>query len=92
MNDFAVDLLQFFFSAREKTEKKMDVCVVGLDGVFCKASLGDEVVKKELFGSSKLLWEGFSGDGRLWWEKRKRPLQVLQRAQVKQCFSALSRV
>jgi hypothetical protein len=33
----------------------MNVSVVGLDSVFCKAFLGDQVMEKELFGRIKFL-------------------------------------
>lgn len=65
MYGLAVYLLQGFSSTKKKRKEKVNVCVVGLDGIFCKALFGNEVVEEEFFGRFKLWWYGFSGDGSL---------------------------
>jgi len=65
VNGSAGDLLQRFSFLQEKNKKEMNICVVGLNSIFCKAFFSDQIMKKDLFCRNKLLWEGFSGDGRV---------------------------
>lgn len=65
MDGFVGDLLQRFSFCYKKEQEKMNISVVCLYSIFRIAFLGDQVMEKKLFSRNKLLWEGFSGDGRV---------------------------
>jgi hypothetical protein len=54
------DLLQGIYSGllAEKCEKKVNVGLVGLDGIYRKTFFGDKVVEKKLSCRNELLREG----------------------------------
>lgn len=49
MDEVTVYLLQRLLFFLKKEKKNINVCVVCLDSIVCKAFLGDQVMEKELF-------------------------------------------
>ncbi len=96
MNSRTVDLLQgaywrFFL---QESKKEVNIGRVGLDGVFGKAFLRDQVVEKKLFCRNKLLGEGCGVDGNVGKQrgkrKRKRPLQECCSGRFRKFLTLLS--
>lgn len=54
-----------FLFLEEKSQEEVNVALIGYNTVFGKTFLGDQIVEKKLSCGNKLLWEGFTGDGRV---------------------------
>lgn len=50
---------------KKKGEEEVDIAVVGLDGIFRKPFLGDQVMEEKFFCGKKLFGNGGAGNGRI---------------------------
>lgn len=64
MKERGVNLVQACnFLLTEKGEKKINISLIGLDGIVGQAFFSNEIIEKERLGGNELLGDGLRGDG-----------------------------